>query len=375
MRRPALRVTAVLGALLLVYLLAWPVPVSPVAWEAPPDPGHTGPFAADSLLSGLERLSIGEATGPEAVARDRAGRIYVSTLEGAIVRLTASGGSPEVWTRTGGRPLGLAFDTAGTLYVADGVRGLLAVDSLGSVRLLADSAEGTAITFADDVDVAADGRVYFSDASSKFGVFAAGAEDASVLDIIEHGGHGRLLEFDPATAHTTILRRGLDFANGVAVAHDGRSVLVSETGHYRIVRIWRDGPRRGEQAIVIEALPGFPDNIKRGTAGRYWVALFAPRNALLDRLSARPMLRKMLLRIPRALRPKASEYGHIIAIDDAGRVHDDRHDPTGAYPKMTSVLETEDHLYIGSIEAPVLARVPVRVPVRVPARLPSPAPR
>ena len=361
MQRIALRVSAVIGGLILVYLFTWPVPVNPVAWDAPPDPGHTGPFEVDSLLTGLERLSIGNAAGPEAVVRDRAGRIYVSTLEGAIVRLTASGGCPEVWARTGGRPLGMAFDSAGTLFVADGVRGLLALDSMGTVRLLADSVEGTRITFADDVDVAADGRVYFSDASTKFGMLDRAVEDVSVLDIIEHGGHGRLLEFDPTTGRTTVLRGGLDFANGVAVSHDGRTVLVSETGHYRIVRVWRDGPRRGDQESVIEGLPGFPDNVKRGTAGRYWIALFAPRNALLDRLSGWPTLRKVLLRIPRVMRPKASEYGHIIAIDDAGRVLDDRQDPTGAYPKMTSVLETEDHLYIGSIEAPVLARVPARV--------------
>jgi hypothetical protein len=183
-----------------------------------------------------------------------------------------------------------------------------------------------------------------------------------VLDIIEHGGHGRLLEYDPATRRTTVLRRGLDFANGVSLAFDQRSVLLSETGAYRIVRVWRDAPRRGELEPVLEALPGFPDNIKRGRDGRYWVALFAPRNALLDRLAAWPTLRQMLLRIPAALRPAAREYGHIIAIDDAGTVRDDRHDPTGAYPKMTSVLETERYLYIGSVSAPVLARVPAPAP-------------
>ena len=209
--------------------------------------------------------------------------------------------------------------------------------------------------------MAADGRVYLSDASTKFGMLARAEEDASVLDIIEHGGHGRLLEYDPATGRIAVLRSGLDFANGVAISHDEQSVLVSETGHYRILRIWRDGPRRGESEVLIGALPGFPDNIKRGSGGRYWIAFFAPRNALLDRLSDWPSARRMLLRIPKFLQPAASDYGHIIAIDDSGRVVDDRHDPTGAYPKMTSVLETARHLYIGSLAAPVIARVPVRV--------------
>ncbi|MDH5235544.1 MAG: SMP-30/gluconolactonase/LRE family protein [Gemmatimonadota bacterium] len=374
--RQRLRVGLLLAMILLAgYAFLWPVPVSPTAWTAPPDPGYAGPFEADSSLSRLERLSIGPFSGPEGVAHDRAGRIYVSTREGAIVRLSAEGEHPEVFARTNGRPLGLAFDTAGTLFVADGARGLLAIDAAGAVRLLADSVDGAPISFADDLDIADDGRVYFSDASSKFGLLARAEEGASVLDIIEHGGHGRLLEYDPATRRTTVLRRGLDFANGVALAFDQRSVLLSETGAYRIVRIWRDGPRRGEQEPVIEALPGFPDNIKRGRDGRYWVALFAPRNALLDRLAAWPTLRQMLLRIPSALRPEAQEYGHIIAIDESGTVRDDRHDPTGAYPKMTSVLETERNLYIGSVSAPVLARVPARIPAGAPAPLTPALPR
>lgn len=361
MPRPLLLSSALVAASVVAYFTLWPVPVAPVAWDAPPDPGYAGPFAPDSLLTGLERISIGPFSGPEGVTRDPEGRIYVSTREGAIVRLTADGGQPEVWARTGGRPLGLAFDSAGTLYVADGVRGLLAIDRAGVVRLLADSVDGTPIAFADDLDVAADGRVYLSDASTKFGMRARAAEDASVLDIIEHGGHGRLLEYDPAAGRIAVLRSGLDFANGVSISHGQQSVLLSETGHYRILRVWRDGPRRGESEVVIGALPGFPDNIKRGIAGRYWIAFFAPRNALLDRLSGWPTARRMLLRIPKFLQPAARDYGHVIAIDDSGRVVDDRHDPTGAYPKMTSVLETERHLYIGSLEAPVLARVPSRV--------------
>jgi sugar lactone lactonase YvrE len=360
-RRPLpllLALVALVALASLAYLALWPVPVAPVAWQAPPDPGHTGLFGRDSLLVGAERIAIGPHTGPEGLARDAAGRIYAGTIEGVIVRLAADGSAPEVFVRTGGRPLGLAFDRTGTLWVADSDRGLLAVDTLGAVRLVADSVEGTAIGFADDLDVADDGRVYLSDASTKFPPRAAATEDASVLDIVEHGGHGRLLEHDPATGRTVVLRAGLQFANGVAVAHDQGSVLVNETGAYRVMRVVRDGPRRGEIVPVIEALPGFPDNLTRGSEGRYWVALFAPRNALLDRLSGWPRLRKVLLRIPRPLRPKPAAYGHVIAIDDAGRVRDDRHDPTGAFPKTTSVLETPTHLYLGSLEGPVIARVP-----------------
>lgn len=360
MRRIVLIASVMLVAL-LAYLALWPVPIAPVAWTAPSDPGHRGVFAADSSLADFVALSLGGREGPESVARDRAGRIYVSTREGAILRFPAdagAGAAPEEWANTGGRPLGLVFDPAGTLFITDGERGLLAVDTLGTVRLLADSADGARIEFADDLDIAANGKVYFSDASTKFGVRARSDEDASLLDVIEHGAHGRLLEWDPATGRATVVVAGIDFANGVAMTPDQQSVLLCETGHYRILRVGVVGEARGRVTPVLEALPGFPDNISRVSDEKYWVALFAPRNALLDRLAGSPNLRKVLLRIPRALRPKAEGHGHVIAIDANGTVLDDRQDPTGRYPKMTDVLETERYLYIGSLQGGVLARVP-----------------
>ena len=81
---------------------------------------------------------------------------------------------------------------------------------------------GIPIRFADDVAVAADGKVYFSDASTKFGAKESGGTcEASLLDLMEHGGHGRLIVYDPATGVANTLMDGLNFANGVA-----RSALI-----------------------------------------------------------------------------------------------------------------------------------------------------
>ncbi len=356
--RRARRVLLIAAVAALAYLALWPVPVDPVAWTAPPDAGYVGVFARDSALTRHEAIDIAPHEGPESIARDARGRLYVATAGGTILRLAPDGSGPQVWARTGGRPLGMAFDAGGTLFVADGARGLLAVDTAGAVRLLADHADGVRIAFADDVAVANDGKVYLTDASTKFGGRDLGDEDASVLDIVEHGGHGRLLEWDPATGRATTVMRGLEFANGVAMTADHQGVLLCETGRYRVIRVGVAGAARGSLATVIDELPGFPDNISPAGDGTYWVALFAPRNALLDRLDGWPALRKVLLRIPRAIRPRAAAYGHVVRIDEHGRVLDDRQDPTGALPKTTDVLATETHLYIGSLEGAVVARVP-----------------
>lgn len=345
----------VLGGL---YFVAWPVPIAPVAWEAPANPGYSGPFAANRRLAGIELLAIGDNTGPEDIALDAQGRIYAATHEGRIVRLAADGSGPENWAETGGRPLGIDFDGAGNLIVADAYRGLLSLAPDGAVTVLATEADGRPILYADDVDVARDGRIYFSDASTKFGAQASGGTyEASLLDLVEHGGHGRLLVHDPATGETRTLLDGLDFANGVAVSPDQSFVLVNETGSYRVIRYWLAGPRKGISEAIIEGLPAFPDNISTGREGRFWVALVSPRSAILDGLAGWPFARAMVQRLPAFLRPAAVPYGHIIAIDGNGQVLADLQDPTGAYPINTSVTESERYLYIGSLVAPALGRL------------------
>ena len=154
---------AVILALVVAYLLLWPVPVDPVAWQAPAAPGYAGPFARNERLKGLEMLSIGDNHGPETVALDAEGRIYVTTHEGRIVRLQTDGSKPENWVTTGGRPLGIRFDPAGNLVVADAFRGLLSIAPDGTVTVLATEADGTPILYANSVDVAANGTIYGSD--------------------------------------------------------------------------------------------------------------------------------------------------------------------------------------------------------------------
>lgn len=358
MLRKGLLALLVILVLIVFYFLLWPVPIEPVAWKAPPNPGYTGPFARNELLKAIEFLKIGTNHGPEDVAVDGQGRIYLATHEGVIVRLQPDGAKPENWANTRGRPLGIDFDNAGNLIVADAFRGLLSISPEGEIIELATVADGIPIRYADDVDCAADGKIYFSDASTKFGAKESGGTmEGSLLEIMEHGGHGRLLVYDPATRQTKTLLSGLTFANGIAVSHDQTYVLINETGSYRVIRYWITGPNRGKSELIIENLPGFPDNISTGLEGRFWVAFISPRNKLADNLSEKPFLRKVIQRMPKFIRPKATAYGHIIAIDGNGKVLKDLQDPKTGYPQNTSVTETKEFLYIGSLISPVVARL------------------
>ena len=238
--------------------------ISPVKWEAPLNPGYEGVYAKNDILKDIEQVHVGqEEEGLESVAVDGMGRIYLSaTARGKILRMEPDGSGLSVWADTGGRPLGMAFDKSGNLIVADAFRGLLSVSPDAVVTELASEADGIPIRYADDVDVATDGTIYFTDASTKFGAKAFGGTlEACTLDTLEHGGYGRLLCYHPETGQTETLLSGLYFANGVAVSHDQQCVLVSETTNYRIVRYWTAGEKKGQSDYILHELPGFPDNI------------------------------------------------------------------------------------------------------------------
>jgi DNA-binding beta-propeller fold protein YncE len=349
---------AVILILIIIYLITWPSPIDPVAWDAPPDPGYTGPFAANTRLAGIEKLPLKDTHGPEDIAIGADGRIYAATHEGFIVRMENGSNTPEKWVHTGGRPLGIDFDGNGNLIVADGYIGLLSIAPDGKITPLVTSVDGIPLGFTDDVDVAADGKIYFSDASIKFLAKTYGTMAASLLDLMEHGGHGRLIVYDPATGKASTLVSGLSFANGVAVSPDQSFVLVNETGNYRVLRYWITGPNKGTWEPLIESLPAFPDNISTGLDGRFWIALVSPRNPLLDSLSDKPFIRKMVQRLPEAIKPKAVAYGHIIAINENGQVVADLQDPEAACPINTGVTETDQYLYIGSLSTDFIARLP-----------------
>jgi len=367
--------TVLAGVLVLValYLGFWPLPVAPVVWQLPGNATYSGAFTVNSRLAGLQTLALGNERGPEhVVARD--GWLYVAVDSGAIIRLRPDGSGREVVVRTGGRPLGFDFDATGALVIADPLVG----DHGGLLRYLpgqahfewvTDSVAGKPIAYADAVVVAPDGRYYFTDASQRFGAKAYGGTfEASILDVLEHRCTGRVLVFDPVSRTTAVVVSGLCFANGLAVAADGQALYVNETGSYRVWEVplatrsaSASSPPPGMR-VLVDNLPGYPDNLMRGANGRYWVGLVKPRSAFNDATAAKPWLRAIALRLPRAWWPVPPAYGHVFAFrvenGAEARVVANLQDPSGAYPSTTGITEVEGRLYVQSLHAAGLGYLP-----------------
>jgi sugar lactone lactonase YvrE len=341
-----------------LYLFFWPVPIDPLAWDAPQNAGLVNPFAPNDRLRKAQLIDLGAHEGPEDVSADRNGLIYTATADGFIIRMQADGNNIEIFSEPGGRPLGIEFDTAGNLFVANSYLGLQQIHPDGSVEFLVDSYDGQPITYADDVAVAANGMIYFSDASSKFGAMKSGGSyQASLLDILEHGGHGRVYRYNPNNNETTIVMDGLNFANGVAVSEDQSYLLIIETASYRVWKHWLSGPDVGSNEVIIDNLPGFPDNINNGKNGSFWIGLVAPRNQLLDELAGKPWIRKIVQRLPASFRPKAEPSSHVISVSGDGEVLMNLQDTAATVPALTGVYETHDALWLTSLFGNRLARL------------------
>ncbi len=72
------------GALLgfvVLYLLAWPVPIQPVRWQAPVDRGLTDPFEANDQLQAAVGIKLDEFRGPEDATLGIDGKLYVTHRE------------------------------------------------------------------------------------------------------------------------------------------------------------------------------------------------------------------------------------------------------------------------------------------------------
>jgi sugar lactone lactonase YvrE len=349
---PRLLGIVVLG--LIGYFLLWPVPIEPVKWAASPAPPYEGAFSVNHRLGSAKLGSLGEYRKPEHILVGPDGKLYTGVEGGKILRMNPDLTGLEVFADTGGRVLGFGFDARGNFIGADAMRGLVSVTPDGKITLLLTQVNGGKIQYADGLAIAKDGKIYVTDATTRFPASKWGISFGNMLDMLEQSATGRVIEFDPATGSARIVAHGFAFANGIVVSEDQSSLFVAETARYRIWKVSRAatdldvGKPTAQATVLFDNLPGFPDNLTRGLDGRIWLGFAAPRVPLMDESS--PFLRKISLRLPRSLMPKPRRYGHVIAFTEDGKIAADLQDPSGGVAVTTGLTETRDRLYVQTIE-------------------------
>jgi sugar lactone lactonase YvrE len=279
-----------------------------------------------------------------------AGAVFTGTEDGTIWRIRDDGRTVERVAHTGGRPLGLELDPEGRLVVCDAKRGLLRVDpATGAVETLVDSVGGVRMVFCNNAAVATDGTVWFSDSSTKFGI------DRWKDDFVQNTTCGRLLRRDPDGTVEVVLD-GLRFSNGVALSKAEDFVAVAECAARTVVRLWLTGTKAGTRDLLCQELPGYPDNIARGSDGLIWVTIASPRDPLVERLQHGPLwLRRLVTKIPARLQPKPQRTVRVQAFDDAGALVHDVDVQTDGFHMVTGVREHDGRVWMGSLEEPAVA--------------------
>lgn len=321
------------------------------------------PYALNDRLRGVEAIGLDEIDGPEDVILDHDDHLYCGTRTGEIVRFRAPDYKiREVFAHVGGRPLGMAFDHSRNLVVCIGGMGLYSVSPAGEVSKLTDETnrsrfsviDDSRLKLADDLDIAPDGKIYFSEATIRYEM------EEWPVDALEGRGNGRIICYDPSTGQTRTLLRDLIFPNGICMAHDNKSFFFAETWGCRVSRYWLEGPKAGTVERVIADLPGYPDNINRASDGTYWLAIVGMRTPSHDLAMRMPGFRKRMSR-----RVAADEWlfpniniGCVVRFDDQGDIIETLWDFGGeSHPMITSMREHKGYLYLGGISNNRIGRI------------------
>ena len=269
----------------------------------------------------LEQIAVGNVNKPEAIAFDGNGLMYTANEDGRIIVLNRDGSNPQDYAQTGGRPLGLKFDLNGNLIVADAFQGLLSIDTTGQITVLTTSFGGVPFMLTDDLDIASDGTIYFSDATYL----------NNINNISNDWGqpNGRLLSYNINTGVTSLLLDNLYFANGVALSNDESFLLVNETAASRVRRYWLTGPNAGQSGVfanINQNSSWYPDNITHNDESLFWVATI---------------------------------YGPVLGLDENGQIIYRLNFNSNLLTENTSAIQYNDTLYLGSVQDSHIGKIAI----------------
>ncbi|BFZ12080.1 hypothetical protein BsWGS_15119 [Bradybaena similaris] len=361
----------------LTLLIVWPSPIEPVVIEGLSEPPElTGPLEPNNILSFAEQIYRDQVQGPESIVVD-GDHIYTGTADGwvyhihrgVVQKIVRFGKEPcggfhnEI---TCGRPLGLRMDKSGFLIVIDAYYGLFKVNVVTGdyepLYLSSTPINGKQAQFLNDLDIGPDGKIYFTDSSTRWPRSQFG------MVFLEGIPNGRLLMYDPATKTSTQLLDGLLFANGVQLTKDKSAVLVVQTFRLNILKY---DLKTKEVTVWAENIPGCPDNIRYSKlSGTYWVGLACIRHkgafSMIDFLASQPQVRALVAKVfSFKLWEAARQYlGHTdvntmaIEFNEAGSIIGSIQDKTGAVISSISEVESSDGvLYFGSFHSNYIGRL------------------
>ncbi len=345
------------------YLAFHSPKIMPQKWIAENSCGYSGVFSQNNQLDQLLLLDISPYVNPETILYHD-NWLYASVDGGIIIRFHEDGSNLSEIINTGGAIIGFDFDSKNNIIFADA-----AFDSNGGAICIATQTDnyqitpliteyhGTRLMFPDAVAIDQKDNIYFTDACA---ITAAHHNNSTVLasniDHIAHTKTGTLYRFSYDTNITECIASGFSFANGIVVSQDQNFIILSETSEYRIWKIDSNlrnaHPGDPGTELLIDNLPGFPDNLSVNDSGNIWVGLVSPRSEFIDSQSNKTFIRKILLNLPDTILAQlmnGEQYSHAFCMTESGKIIADYQTQNKDYTNITGVCETTNTLFFESI--------------------------
>ena len=235
--------------------------LAPVAWRPGTKISFADASALNEKLTATQKILLNGYYGPEDIVFDGTGNMYTGVhrtetdfSRGNILKIDTNG-KAEIFYEADSWVAGLHFDAQGNLVALSHKQGLISISPDKKVSVLADRDEnGNAFLIPNGLDIASDGKIYFSNTSEK-SRYNIGYGRKIILEMLPLGG---LYCYDPESKKVRTLIRGTYFGNGVVLSKDESHLLMVETAKYRVLRFWLEGDKAGQTDTFIDNLPGFP---------------------------------------------------------------------------------------------------------------------
>lgn len=256
-------------------LLGWAAFNSPLKAEYFDPPKPLPNLEPNDILHRFgEKLLEGQILGPESLVF-KGDDLYTGLMDGRIVRINVKTLDVSEFFRFNkscqafkksyddynpsdeplcGRPLGMRLDKNGDFLVAESYSGLYKISSDGSkIEKLVDSVDGRRITFINDLDVASDGLVYFSETSDRWG------RNKVISEVLATRTVGTLVAIDLRNPKASMrVYSGFLSCNGVSLSHNERYVYFVSGP-----RIFRLDRTTDIISVALDNVPCVMDNIRR----------------------------------------------------------------------------------------------------------------
>lgn len=360
MKRISKAAILIIAATVIISMTFKACSIHPEAWTPPARNDFNGTTALNEKLTTSKKISLNGWYGPEDIVFDSAGNIYTGVhdkqtgfSDGRILKIDPSG-KTEVFYNAGSWVAGLHFDNRGNLIALSHREGLISISPGKKVTVLATKDEnGRPFLIPNGLDIASDGKIYFSNTSEK-SAYNIKYGKRIILEMKPLGG---FYSYDPSTRKIKTLISGTYFGNGVVMSKDESYVLLVETAKYRVLRYWLKGDRAGQTDVFIDNLPGFPNGISIREDGSYWLGFSTKRSNDLDKIHPKPGMKRLVYALPEFLQPKAEKFGMVLNISREGKIVQSLFDTKGiVMPEAGAVKEYKGHLYLGGDIVPHIGK-------------------